>query len=48
MGVWERLRLSSTAFLNSADWATMFAVGWVVWFEERLLLLLVGIVAGRD
>jgi hypothetical protein len=27
VGVWERLRLSSTAFLNSADSATIFAVG---------------------
>ena len=26
MGVCERLRLSSMAFLNSADWATIFAV----------------------
>jgi hypothetical protein len=48
VGVWVRLRLSSMAFLNSADWATMLAV---VWFELLVCqgeVFSVGTVVGRE
>ena len=51
MGVWVRLRLSSMAFLNSADWATMFAVCEVLvagLLVRGSVVFSVGTVVGRN
>jgi hypothetical protein len=48
VGVWVRLRLSSMAFLNSADWATMFAVICLGLLVRGSVVFSVGTVVGRN